>query len=201
MSDISKYDYEHAQKVWKEFKLKNLGEYHDLYLKTDVLLLSNVFEAFRNECSEYFKLDPAHFYGSPGLAWQASLKKMGVRLELLTDPDMLLMFEKGICGGITQAVHRYAKANNKYMGKPEGESSFLQYLDANNLYGWAMSQPLPAGGFKWVNDVSYVSRFTPDEIDRFAKRGSKGYLLERLMLNTLKKYMICIMTFHLWVRR
>ena len=106
ISDISKYDYGHAQIVWKEFKLKNLGEYHDFYLKTDVLLLSNVFETFRNNCLEYYKLDPAHFYTSPGLAWQACLKKTGVRLELLTDPDMLLMFEKGIRGGITQAVHQ-----------------------------------------------------------------------------------------------
>ena len=117
VSDICKYDYEHAQKVWKEFKLKNLGKYHDLYLKTDTLLLSNIFEAFRNTCLQHYKLDPAHFYTSPGLAWQASLKKTGVRLELLTDPDMLLKFEHGIRGGITQAVHRYVKANNKYMGE------------------------------------------------------------------------------------
>ena len=143
MSDISKCDYEHAQKVWKESKLKNLGEYHDLYLKTDVLLLSNMFQTFRNECLEYYKLDLAHFYTLPGLAWQASLKKTGVQLVLLTDPDMLLMFEKGIL--------RYAKANKKYIGKkfhPEGESSFLQYLDTNNLYVWAMTQKLPTGGFK-----------------------------------------------------
>ena len=138
MSDISKYDYEHAQRVWKEFNLKNMGEYHDLYLKTDVLLLGNVFESFRNNSLENYKLDPAHFYTSPGLAWQAFLKKTGVRLELLTDPDMLLMFEHGIRGGFTQAVHRYAKASNKYMGKkfyPKKVRSFLQYLDANNLYG------------------------------------------------------------------
>ena len=88
ISDISKYDYEHGQKVWKEFRLKNLGEYHDFYLKTDVLLLSNVFETFRNNCLEYYKRDPALFYTSPGLAWQACLKKTGVKLELLTDPDM-----------------------------------------------------------------------------------------------------------------
>ena len=114
MSDIRKYDYEHAQKVWKEFKLKNLGEYHDLYLKNDMLLLSNMFETtFRNPCLENYKLDPAHFYTSPGLACQASLKKTGVRLELLTDPDMLLMFDLSIRGGITQAVYRHAKANNK----------------------------------------------------------------------------------------
>ena len=143
-----------------------------------MLLLSNIFEAFRNTCLQYYKLDPAHFYTSPGLAWQASLKKTGVRLELLTETDMLLMFEKGIRGGITQAVHRYAKASNKYMSEkfyPEEKSSFLHYLDANNLYGWAMSQPLPTGGFKWVDDVS---RFAPDEIGRLAKHGSKGYLLE-----------------------
>ena len=96
MSDISMYDYEHAQKVWKEFKLKNLGEYDDLYLKTDVLLLSNVFETFRNDCMNIYKPDPAHFYTSPGLFWQASLKFTGVKLELLTDPDMLLMLDRGI---------------------------------------------------------------------------------------------------------
>ena len=88
MSDISKYDYEHAQKVWKEFKLKNLGEYRDLYLKTDVLLLSNVFEKFRNDCMNIYKLDPAHFYTSPGLFWQACLKKTGVILELLYATDV-----------------------------------------------------------------------------------------------------------------
>ena len=140
-----------------------------------MLLLSNVFEAFRNNCLEYYKLDLAHFYTAPGLAWQACLKKTGVKLELLTDPDMLLMFEKGIRGGITQAVHRYMKANNKYMSEkfnPELNSSFLQYLDANNPYGWSMSQKLPTGGFKWVHDV------TPDEIGRLVKYNNKGYLLE-----------------------
>ena len=155
--------------------MKHLGECHDLYLKTDVLLLSNVFESFRSECLNHYKLDPAHFYTTPGLAWQAALKKMGVKLELLTDPHMLLMFEKGIRGGITQAVYQYANTNNKYMGKkfnPEAITSFLQYLDANNLYGWAMNQPLPTGGFKWVNDVA------PDEIGKLAKIENKGYLLE-----------------------
>ena len=199
MSVISEYDYKHAQRVWKEFKLKNLGEYHDLYLKTDVLLLSNVFETFRNTCLQHSKLDPSHFYISPGLAWQACLKKTGIKLELLTDPSMLLMLERGIRGGVTQAVHRYASANNKYMGEkfdPESVSSFLQYLDANNLYGWAMSQPFLTGGFKWVNDLS---RFTPEEIPRLAKHGSKCYLLE-VTLDTLKNYMICIMTFHLCVK-
>ena len=96
MSDISECDYEHAQKVWRAFNLKNLGEYHNLYLKTDVILLANVFEKFRNDSLESHKLDPAHFYMTPRLACQVALKKMGVKLELLTNPDMLLMFERGI---------------------------------------------------------------------------------------------------------
>ena len=127
-----------------------------------------MFEAFRDTCLEYYQLDLAHFCTSPRLAWQACLKKTGIKLELLTDPDMLPMFEHGIRGGITQAVHRYV--NNKYMGDkydPEEPSNFLQYLDANNLYGWAMSQPLLTGGFRWV-DVS--------DINKLSK--SKGYLLE-----------------------
>ena len=174
MSNISDDDYQHAQKVWNAFNIKNVGEYHDLYLKTDVILPVNVFEAFRDTCLEYYKLDPAHFYTSPGLAWKACLKKMGVKLELLTDPDMLLTFKHGIREGITQVVHRYAKANNSYIGdkfNPREESSFLQYLDANNLYGWAMSQLLPAGGFKWVS-------IEPNEIDELMRCTDKGYLLE-----------------------
>ena len=114
-------------------------------------LLANVFEAFRDTCLKHYKLDPAHFYTSPGLAWKACLKCTGIELELLTDPDMLLMFEWGIRGGITQAVRKYASANNKYMGdkfNPNEDTTYLQYLDANNLYGWAMSQLLPTGGFK-----------------------------------------------------
>ena len=119
-------------------------------------------------------IDPAHFYTSPGLAWKACLKRTGIKLELLADPDMLLMFERGIRGGFTQAVRKYASANNKYMGDkfdPKSESSYLQYLDANNLYGWAMSQPLPTGGFKWV-DVN------PNEIFELATQTDKGYILE-----------------------
>ena len=103
---LSDENYEHAQKVLEGFDMKNLGEYHNLYLKTDVLLLSNMFESFGNECLNHHKLDPAHFYTTPGLALQVALKKTGVKLELLTDPDMLLMFEKGIRLGIIQAVHR-----------------------------------------------------------------------------------------------
>ena len=174
MSSISKEDYQHSQRVWEEFGIHNLGDYHDRYLRMDVVLLANVYEAFRDTCLRHYKLDPVHFYTSPGLAWKACLKRTGIRLVLLTDPDMLLMFEWGIRGGITQVVCKYASANNKYMGDrfdPKSESSYLQYLDANNLYGWAMSQPLPTGGFKWV-DVN------PNKISELATRTDKGYLLE-----------------------
>ena len=115
MEDITDKDYEHAQKVWKVFEIKNLSEYHDLCVQSDTLLLADVFENFRDKCIEIYELDPAHFLSAPGLAWQACLKKTKVELELLTDIDMLLMVEKGTRGGICQAIHRYAKANNKYM--------------------------------------------------------------------------------------
>ena len=140
-----------------------------------MVLLANVFDAFRDTCLKHYKLDPAHFYTSPGLAWHTCLKCTGIKLELLTDPDMLLMFEPpGIRGGITQEVRKYASANNIYMRDrfdPKSESSYLQYLGANNFYGWAMSQPLPMGGFKWV-DVN------PNEISELTIRTDKGYLLE-----------------------
>ena len=170
---ISEEDYEHATKVWKEFNIQNLGEYHELYYQTDVILLANVFEEFRSTCRKHYGLDPVNFYTSPGLAWKACLKKMGVRLELLTDPDMLLMFERGIREGITQSIHRYTEANNKYTDKldPEKPSSYIQYLDANNLYGWAMSQPLLTGGFKWV-DIGI------DQICELSKKEDYGYILE-----------------------
>ena len=137
LEDITDKDYTHAQKVFKELKLKNLGDYHDLYVQSDTLLLADVFENFRNKCTEIYELDPAHFLSAPGLAWQACLKKTGVRIKLLTDIDMLLMVEKGIRGEICHALHRYAKANNKYMKNYDKNigSSYLMYLDANNLYG------------------------------------------------------------------
>ena len=186
LSGISQEDYDHAQRVWKEFNIKTLGDYHDLYLKTDVLLLANVFETFRKTCLEHYQLDPAHFYTSPGLAWEACLKQTGINLELLTDPDMLLMFERGTRGGITQAVHRYASANNKYMGDsfdPSKPPKYVSYLDANNLYGHAMSQKLPNGGFKWVSE-EYLHLFTKEFIHELVSSNNsgdsidKGYLLE-----------------------
>ena len=151
LENITDIDYRHANKVFKKFKLKNLGEYHDLHVQSDTLLLAAVFENFRNKCIEIYELDPAHFLSAPGLAWQACLKKTEVELELLTDVDMLLMVEKGIRVGMCQAIHRYTKEKNMYMENYDDKegSSYLQYLDGNNLYGWAMSQKLPVDGFKW----------------------------------------------------
>ena len=151
MSGIDEVEYSHAKKAWDKFNIKNIGEYHDLYLKTDVVFLTNVFDSFRSVCSDNYRLDPAHFYTAPGLAWKACLKKTGVNLELLRDPDMLLMFERGIRGEITQLVHKWANANNSYMGReydPQRLTNYLQYLDVNNLYSWAMSQPLPVRSFR-----------------------------------------------------
>ena len=134
-----------------------MREYHDLYLLSDVLLVADVFENFRNVCLKNYKLDAAWYYTAPGLAWDAALKMTGVELELLTDPDMLLMIEKGIRGEISMISQRHGKANNKYMGEeydPSQPSKYITYLDANNLYGWAMSKSLPIGNFMWMKNLN-----------------------------------------------
>ena len=117
MEDITNVDYRHAKRVIKYFNNKNLGDYHDLYVQSDTLLLADVFENFRNKRIKIYEIDPAHFLFAPGLAWQACLKKTEVKPQFLANVDMLLMVEKGIRGGICHAIHRYAKANNKYMKK------------------------------------------------------------------------------------
>ena len=114
LEDISDKDYTHAQKVFNEY-YTDMGDYHDLYVKTDTFLLADVFEKFRDKCIEICGLDPSYFYSAPGLAWQAYLKKTDVKLELLTDYQMLLMIEEGIRGGMCQSIHRHAKANNRYV--------------------------------------------------------------------------------------
>ena len=111
--DIDDIDYRHGNNVFNKFRLNNLGDYHDLYVQSDTLLLADVFENFRGMCLKEYELDPAHFLSLPGLAWQACLKKTNIELELLTDYDILLMVEEGIQGGICHSIHRYAKANNK----------------------------------------------------------------------------------------
>ena len=155
MEDVTDVDYRHKKTVFQYLINKDFGDYHDLYVQTDTLLLADVFENFRNMCIEVYELDPAHFLSAPRLAWQACLKKTEVKLEFLTDVDMSLMVEKGIRRGICHAIYRYAKANNKYLKNYDKykEESFLQYLDANNLYGWTMSQKLPVSGFKWKKKI------------------------------------------------
>ena len=181
MSGVSDGDYEHACSIWREFRIRNMGEYHNLYLRTDVVLLANVFESFRQVCLENYGLDPSHFYTASGLAWKACLKKTGVSLTLLLDPDMLLMFERGIRGGITQSVHRLAAANNPYMDSEydrDKPTKYLQYLDANNLYGWAMSQPLPTGEgeSRWVE---FRKDWKPKTIvEELVAKKDYGYLRE-----------------------
>ena len=180
--DITDEDYQHAIKVWNTFKCKNLRDYHNLYLKSDVLLLADVFENFRKTCLNHYKLDPAHYYTSPGLAWDACLKTTGQDLELLSDYDMLMMFERGIRGGITHISNRYAEANNKYMKNydTKKESTFIQYLDANNLYGWAMTQNLPTHGFKWMTNITKenVMEILDKANHSMINKGNKGYIFE-----------------------
>ena len=158
---ISEKEYKHAQNVWNTFKMETFKDYHELYNETDVLLLADVFENFRDICLKEYGLDPAHYFTAPGLAWDACLKMTDIKLELLSDIDMLLMFEKGIRGGISMISNRYGKANNKYMKNFDKEkpSKYLMYLDANNLYGCAMSMKLPTHGFKWLTNEEMENIF------------------------------------------
>ena len=151
---ISNKNYNRVLNVWNTFNMKIFKEYHELYNITDVLLLADVFENFRDLCLKIYGLDPVYYFTAPGLAWDACLKVTGVQLELLSDPNMLLMFEKGIRGGISIISNRYGEANNKYLRKGYNKnlpSKYLMYLDANNLYGCAMSEKLPTHGFKWLS--------------------------------------------------
>ena len=172
---IKDEDYERALKVWEVFKCKTFEDYHDLYLKSDVLLLADVFENFRNRCLEHYGLDPAYYYTLPGLSWDACLKMTGQKLELLTDLNKYLMIESGIRGGISQISNRYSKANNKYVigYDPKKKNTYIIYVDANNLYGWAMCQPLPVGGFKYDKRT-----WNEDDILCLEDEAEDGYIFD-----------------------
>ena len=180
MEDIDDIDYRHGNNIFNKFELENLGDYHNLYVQSDTLLLADVFENFRDMCLKEYELGPAHFVSLPGLAFQACLKKTNIELELLTDYDMLLMVEKGIRGGICHSIHRYAKASNKYMQNYSNnkESSYIQYLEANNLYGWAISKKLPVNGFKWLDTSETSNKINEDFIKNYDENNDKGYILE-----------------------
>ena len=173
---ITDEDYSHAQKVWTTFQLQTMGEYHNLYLKSDILLLADVFENFRKTCLQYYKLDPCHYFTSPGLSWDAMLKMTNIKLELMTDIDMFQFIEKGMRGGISYIANRYGKANNKYMREydEKAPSKYIMYLDANNLYGWAMSQYLPTGGFKWLTE----KQINKINLAQYNEDSNKGLILE-----------------------
>ena len=170
---ITDEDYQHAWNVWNEFGLSSMGEYHDLYLKSDILLLTDVFENFHKTCQQYYELDPAHYFTSPGLSWDAMLKMTGIKLELMSDVDMFQFIEKGMRGGISYIANRYGKANNRYMNSynPEETSKHIMYLDANNLYGWAMSQYLPTGEFRWLTEKEV-------DLSKYHDESKEGLILE-----------------------
>ena len=173
---ITDDEYDHANKVWNTFMIKTMGEYHDLYLVSDMLLLTDVFENFRKTCMQYYKLDPCHSFTSPGLSWHAMLKMTNIKLELMTDIDMFQFIEKGMHGGVSYIANRYGNVNNKYMKEYNEKvpSKYIMYLDANNLYGWAMSQHLPTGNFKWMTDKE-ISKI---DLGKYKADGKKGLILE-----------------------
>ena len=183
--EITDEDYEHSKLIWKEDNIKNLGEYHDLYLKIDVLLLAEVFENFRNVYSKNYELDPAHYYTSPGLSRDALLKFSRQKLELLSDINTIQFIESGIRGGVSMISHRHSIVNNKYMKNydPNEEIKSINYLDANNLYGWAMCEPLPIGNFK-MYDFDFNEKLSEGvakiiaRLENWKSSNKKGYIIE-----------------------
>ena len=173
----SREDYAHALQVWDEFHCSTLKDYQDLYLKTDVLLLADIFENFREISVRNYQLDPAYYVSSPQLSWDAMLLFTKCELELIADPEMFLMLDQGLRGGVSMITHRFARANNPEMGDlydPELPLSYIVYLDANNLYGWAMSQPLPITGVKWLKEREWCRI----DWELLADDSAVGYFIE-----------------------
>ena len=173
---ISAEDYAHAEEVWRVFRCRTMGDYHDVYLKSDVILLADVFESFRDTAMETYRLDPAHYFTAPGFSWDSMLKYTGVELDLLDDPDMYLMVESGIRGGVSMITKKFAEANNPYLDDydPSKPVNYLMYLDANNLYGWAMSQKLPEKEFDWLTE----QQLQTFDVTQIPDDAETGYILE-----------------------
>ena len=150
--ECSTDDYRHAKHAWRTFECKTFRHFHDIYLKTDVTLLADFFQCFRSMCQSSYGLDPVHYFSAPGLAFDACLKMSKVRLDLFMEKSMHSLIESSICGGVSMISKRYAETNNRFMGDdydPKKDPVHFLYVDANNLYGWAMSQFMPSGDFKW----------------------------------------------------
>ncbi|KAF4529783.1 hypothetical protein B566_EDAN018051 [Ephemera danica] len=175
--ECSQSDYEHAMKVWERLECKTLREYSIHYNILDVCILRDVFEAFRGVCLDAYHLDPCWYYTAPGLAWDAALRYTKINLDLIEDPEMLFMIEQGIRGGVAQVVKRRADANNPYLTPKTDKQDHIMYLDANNLYGWAMSQRLPTGGFEFV-DVASSPHIDIPNLETMDLDGAKGYIFE-----------------------
>ena len=171
---ISVNDYERAKIIWKHFDIKNMGEYHDLYLKADVLLLTDIFENFRDVCMKYYGLDPAYYHTLPNFAFDAMLKMTGVEIDLIYDQEMYEMIDAGLRGGMCMVSTKKVEANNKYMGEEydkDKENSYINYFDANNLYGLSMIQKLPYKNLKWDDTLK------EEDIINY-KNNNIGYILE-----------------------
>ena len=156
--NISNNQYLHLKRVWKEFNFNTFRDFHNHYLKKDVLLLADVFEKFISASLKYYNLDPCHYFSTPGLSWDAMLKMIKIELEKINNRDIHLLIENGMRGGISDVAKRYSKANTKYCPdydktKPE---KYIAYIDMNNLYGCAMSEYLPYGGFKWIKKNNQI---------------------------------------------
>ena len=171
---ISVKDYLTCEKIWDKFEMKNMGDYHDHYLKKDVLLLADVFEKFIDTCLKFYGLDPCHYFSFPGLSWDAMLKMTGVKLQKISDIDKYLFIEKGLNGRSSYIAKRYAKVNNKYMKDydPKKPSIIIIYLDMSNLYSWAMSEYLPYERFKWLKNVDGF------DVMSIKKESKTGFIFE-----------------------
>ena len=177
---ISDEEYGFAQKLWTTFNLKNLGQLHDLYMETDVALLADVFESFRDTSLKHYGLDPAHFLSAPGLSWEAALKQTKIRLELLTDIDMLMFIGSGLMGGVALVSTQYAKANNPRLEEnwdPNQKQKYIFVVDCTNQYIWSMMQYLPVDGFKWI-DWTLSTKEWVEFLKKQEDAQEKGYFFE-----------------------